>query len=190
MSGDWLSANYFRRGTVREFGRYVGKWCEWMEGGFLCREFMGRDFVKITIRRPAQARVLVEWFTSASGGLWPSHIRKGDLMDDLLKKALKADVKANGRQRSLEISGVMKAFPFVWAFLTCTEVEKGVCRETATLTISLEQDRLKACLRDRGAQRVAWGTGESLEGVLEDLEVRLKDGSIGWRPDRFAGKKR
>jgi hypothetical protein len=90
----------------------------------------------------------------------------------------------------VELSPLGVAFPALWSELTCTQWEDGTARDTSSLTIFLQDGWLKGCLRDKGNDRVAFVSGDSLEKVLEGLNEGLSDDTLDWRRDREKGPRR
>lgn len=57
----------------------------------------------------------------------------------------------------------------------------GKPRKTSTLLLFLHEGRLKGCIRDRNTDETAWVSSDSLEGILDALEVGLQEGALDWR---------
>jgi hypothetical protein len=74
--------------------------------------------------------------------------------------------------------------PGLWEYLTATRYEDGARRETATLTLFVEEGLIKGCLNDRDKGRVAFVSGRSVDAVLEALEQGLQLGALDWRAQR------
>jgi len=94
-----------------------------------------------------------------------------------------------GGQRP-ETWGWSEDHPALWEFLTLTEHESGVPRATSTLTLFVDEGRLKAVLRDRDASQALFATGATVEALLGSLEAMLADPLADWRPDRKQGNRR
>lgn len=60
--------------------------------------------------------------------------------------------------------------------------DDGTVRITSTLTVFVEDGKVKLCLRDREEDATAWVSGTSLAAALKAMEQLLRDGSIDWRP--------
>jgi hypothetical protein len=75
----------------------------------------------------------------------------------------------------------MKAFPTLHAYLADTTWETGEERETATLTLFVEEGVFKACLNDRASGRSAWVSGHAFQALLKTLEAGLATDEIVWR---------
>jgi len=188
MSG-YLWPTYYKRTHPPQPDGKPATVHEWVEGGLVWTLFAGWSHWSINGREIGTARPLVQWFSTVKWGLKPSGLDMGDLMDDLLKKALVAQNHAvpSGPPKP---SGFLAKCPYIWAFLTTVFIEKGKpARKTSTILVFFEQGTFKTCLSDRENNRVAWGSGDSLEACLEGLEASLADGTCEWRPARQWGKK-
>lgn len=75
----------------------------------------------------------------------------------------------------------LKAYPQVFAYLADTAWEDGSSRETATLTVFVEEGVFKACLNDRATGRSGWVSGATFTGVLKSLESGLVSDDLAWR---------
>lgn len=75
-------------------------------------------------------------------------------------------------------------FPTLWSYLADVTYAGGEKRETATLTLFVEEGFVKLCLNDREQRRTCWSTGIALEVAAEALEQRLTDGTAEWRGAR------
>jgi len=85
-----------------------------------------------------------------------------------------------------------KELPCLYDYLTQVEWEDRSARLTATLTISTDQGRFVACLKDRAMSRIAWTSAETFQGLLAALDDALADERLEWRRDQWAanGKKK
>lgn len=100
--------------------------------------------------------------------------------------------KDHGDGLGVRLCPLVDRFPALWEYLTETADEEGKARQTATLLITLDGDRLKAWFNDRDNSRSAWVSGSTLTGVLESLEEGLKGDELDWRftPPKGGDRKR
>jgi hypothetical protein len=85
--------------------------------------------------------------------------------------------------------GLLKQFSELWAFLTQSTYEDGTRRKTGRLSLSCDVDMLGLSLHDEETGQYAFLNGRSLDGLLEEVELRLSDGSLSWRASRFTRRK-
>lgn len=89
---------------------------------------------------------------------------------------------------------VVSLYPTLIEYMTVDAYDDGAARETTTLTIFAEEGGLKACVKDREGDRVAFVTGDSFEAILGAVERGLADDSLDWRvsrnPSRRGGAKK
>jgi len=108
-------------------------------------------------------------------------------MSDLLKKALKAERPAQTKASEWPKDLVLDGYPYVLAFLTTSMVD-GKRRQTATLTVMVDQGMAKVSFKDRERGKIAWSSHETFTGALCQLEEWLAEGTCEWQEDRFAQK--
>lgn len=82
-----------------------------------------------------------------------------------------------------------RRWPTLAAYLSDTTWDDGKKRETATLTLFVDDGCLKACLSDRATARIAFVTETTLQGLLDVLQEGLEDDSIEWRKANFKQRK-
>jgi len=70
----------------------------------------------------------------------------------------------------------------LFEYLTVEAWEDGSVRVTSTLTVFCEHGLFKGCINDRDGSRTLWATAGSFQGLLDALEVKLKDPTAEWRP--------
>lgn len=59
--------------------------------------------------------------------------------------------------------------------------DEGHGRATGTLLVFCEGLSVKACVRDRETDSVAFVTAATFQGLLEAVEEGLRDGGLDWR---------
>lgn len=74
-----------------------------------------------------------------------------------------------------------KTYPTLHAYLADTTWEDGEERETATVTLFVEEGLFKICLNDRALGRSAWLSGHTFTGLLKGLEAGLLSDELQWR---------
>lgn len=79
-------------------------------------------------------------------------------------------------------------YPTLWEWLTSAKYEDGAPRQTLSLTVFAEEGRVKACLSDRDNERVAFVTGDTMEGMLAAAERALRDDTADWRASQKGWK--
>jgi hypothetical protein len=79
--------------------------------------------------------------------------------------------------------GILTARVAVMAMMYAEQFDDGTPRKTATLLLFTDAGVLKGCLRDRETEETAWVSGDSLESLLDALEVGLQEGRLDWRKE-------
>lgn len=87
-------------------------------------------------------------------------------------------------------AGLLTQFSELWAFLVSTTHPDGAARQTGSLSLSFERGLLALSLNDTETGQYAYLNGKSVDDLLLQAELRLSDGSMPWRPSRYAGKKK
>lgn len=78
--------------------------------------------------------------------------------------------------------------PLLLEYLTSTAWGDGSERETATLTVFVEEGRWKACLNDRARHRSAFVAAKGLADLLVGLEEGLQEDDLDWRQKKARGR--
>jgi hypothetical protein len=86
------------------------------------------------------------------------------------------------------VAGPLSQYSELWAFLTSTTYPDGTLRRTGSLSLSCESGMLGLSLNDAETGQYAFLNGKDLEDLLTTAELRLTDGSLAWRPSRYARK--
>jgi hypothetical protein len=76
---------------------------------------------------------------------------------------------------------LFSTLPAVWEYLTAENWPDGKKRTTSTLSLFVEQGKIKASLNDRALQQGLYATGTSLSDVLLSLEHAIVSGRADWR---------
>lgn len=74
-----------------------------------------------------------------------------------------------------------KEFPALLEYLTVGELPGGETRQLSSLTLFVEQGIWKLCLAEKDAEVNLFGSGDSVELALANLEERLKAPNVDWR---------
>lgn len=74
-----------------------------------------------------------------------------------------------------------KGLEALWEFLTANQYPDKTSRMTGTLNIFAEGVDVKCSLSDRDQHLIAFMKAESLQSVLQDVEAKLRNGSLDWR---------
>lgn len=84
----------------------------------------------------------------------------------------------------------MKRHPTLVEYLSCSAWDDGSERERSTLSVFIEEGRVKVCLNDREFERSLYASGDTLAGVLAALEKALAADACEWRMWKGKGKKK
>jgi hypothetical protein len=101
----------------------------------------------------------------------------------------KPEPKSNGSVDALSAScegSLPKRLPTLAEWLSACQWEDGSLRVTSTLSVSVADGKWKLRINDRDGERVAFLSGDTLDGVLDSLERALVKSSVDWRHDDFA----
>jgi len=90
---------------------------------------------------------------------------------------------------SVLVAGPLSQYTELWAFLTATSYPDGRKRATGRFSLSCESGLLGLLLQDDETGQYAFLNGRSVEGLLTEVELRLSDGSLSWRPSRYSSRK-
>jgi hypothetical protein len=112
-----------------------------------------------------------------------------DLLMGMLKKPQWKD-KPAGQAVSAAKDEISILYPMLWAFLAESSYADGSERATGTVTLSVEDGSVKACLRDRQEARILFVSGNTLSACLDNANCAVEEDGADWRPDKFAPKKR
>jgi len=93
----------------------------------------------------------------------------------------------SSRDRLLD-EDFFEEWPTVWEYLSETRFDDGKPRETSTVLIFVDAERLKVCLSDREANEVAFVSGATFKEAMDALERGLAGGTLDWRPGKRKGK--
>jgi len=66
-------------------------------------------------------------------------------------------------------------------WMTCLADDRGVRRQTSSLTIFVEDGSWKGCLTDKDANKCLFITAPTLYGVLMKMDEALVSGNADWR---------
>lgn len=92
--------------------------------------------------------------------------------------------------QDLSESQFCRDYPYLFEHMTMTVWEGGGGRETSSLTLFFDEGKLKLCLHDRDAGRVAFVAAYSPEEAFRAMEEGLLAGLLDWRPARKEDKRR
>jgi len=83
-------------------------------------------------------------------------------------------------------AGPLEQYSELWAFLTAIAYPDGQPRKTGRLSVSCESDLLKVSLTCDETASYATLSGRNLLSILEEIELRLTDGSLTFKPSKYA----
>lgn len=107
----------------------------------------------------------------------------------MMKRRHSAQATGKSPEGTFPDKDVAKKFPRLAEYLAATLYDDGTRRETSTLSIFVEDGRLKVALNDRDEESSAYVTGDTLAGLLGALEEGLGDDSLDWRAWKGRKKK-
>jgi hypothetical protein len=102
-------------------------------------------------------------------------------MRDMAIAKARAAREAGGASGAQASCKTLEGFPTVWEYLTATTFDDGSARETATVSVFVEEGLVKVALNDRAERRSAYVTGSDLRAALKALEGILGAGEVDWR---------
>lgn len=95
---------------------------------------------------------------------------------------------SRGETQRLDAAFVER-FPVLYEYLTRDKYEDGKPRQTATISLMIEDGAAKGCLNDRDCSRSVWVTSDSPQSILSALEAALSaDVEPDWRYYQGWGK--
>lgn len=81
-------------------------------------------------------------------------------------------------------------WPTVHDWLTMVVDDRGVKRQTSSLSVFMDDGTFKAVLNDKDASRSLFVSGRTLWAALDSLEAHLVAGTGEWRKSQWKGAKR
>lgn len=78
-------------------------------------------------------------------------------------------------------SPFVREYPCLWEWMTLTAWEDGTSRNPTSITLFLDEGRLKAAVNDREGNRVAFVSAWTVEDLLRSVEDGLLGQSLDWR---------
>lgn len=78
-------------------------------------------------------------------------------------------------------SSMASQYPALCEHMTAVAFPSGNERELSTLTIIVEDGRVKACCNDKANRQSIWRSGDSIAAALEALEAAVADDRSEWR---------
>lgn len=91
-----------------------------------------------------------------------------------------------------EASPFTRDYPCLWEWMTLTRWENGEVRIPTSISLFLDEGRVKAAVNDKDMGRVAFVSGWTVEDVLRAVEEGLLQQSLDWRrtEGKSAGRRR
>jgi len=83
-----------------------------------------------------------------------------------------------------DICDLAEKYASLWEFLVETEWEDGKRRQPGTLLIFSEEGLFKGMLNDKDAGRIAFCAGDTLEAILDVVDLGLRDMKLDWRKSK------
>lgn len=103
--------------------------------------------------------------------------------EEFLKSRKRAKAYEGGTHGGAFVEREAEQYPRL-ASLLAVDVLDGSARETTTVLLFVEGDKLKACFNDRQEALSGFVTLDGLELVAEQLEEALADDKVDWRPSK------
>jgi len=80
---------------------------------------------------------------------------------------------------------IVQACPLLHEYLVCTCYEDNSPRERSTISLWIEDSKVKVCLNDKNCKRSLYRAGDTVLEAIESLEEALADeATCDWRPWR------
>lgn len=102
----------------------------------------------------------------------------------------KAPAPAAAAVRLAKTDPFADLYPATWGYLTALTWPDGSPRETASVTVFLQEGLLKVCCRDRANGRICFAAAEGWEGLWLALEAALAADKADWRADKAPGTRK
>lgn len=96
---------------------------------------------------------------------------------------------SKAKKASAGKSAFAKEHPAIWEYLSLDTGKDGGKRDTASLTIFVDEGQLKCCVSDKEAQEVAFWSAETWEELIAGVEADLSVGEGDWRASKKFSKK-
>jgi hypothetical protein len=87
-------------------------------------------------------------------------------------------------------AGLLKPYCELWDFLTGQTYQDGSKRPGGKIALSFESGALGLCLTDTGTGQYAFLNGASVDDLLLEAEVRLKENRMPWRASKYSSRAR
>jgi hypothetical protein len=91
--------------------------------------------------------------------------------------------QAAGQTRGAEDEAFSLRFATLHEFLTQLVWEDGKPRKPGSILLFTDQARWKLLVHDKDARMGAFLTGNTVDGLLQDADDGLSNGSLDWRKD-------
>lgn len=176
--------------TRKSVPRVRGTW--WWQQGF--RVWASEDMLWVSktdrFGKPCRPFVCVPDGVDPAEGAW---LYVEGLVCEMLRKP---EGSAAGDRPGITLVDVKfkKDYPTLWDYLTQQQWDDGSARETAGLTMFVQDGLFKALLKDNDAGQCLWVAAHGFFDVLAALEKQASAPVADWRVDRkrpaLGGKKR
>jgi len=173
-----VSMGYVRRVVKRRPASLTDE--EWLD--LLTTPFLSRGYLRerdgVDVGRAQIRTVLCPWCRERHP--------PGEVKACMALPRKTATVASSGSSTSSALdAGPLTAFSELWGFLTLTSFPDGTKRRPGKISLSCESDLLGISLQDTETGQYAFLQGRNLNGLLEEVELRLDDGSLPWRPSKY-----
>lgn len=101
-------------------------------------------------------------------------------MGDFLKLP-PSQTEQHATAQDLEASPFTREYPCLWEWMTLTRWDNGASRIPTSITLFLDDGRVKAAVSDKELGRVAFVSGWTVEDTLRAVEDGLLQQSLDWR---------
>lgn len=107
----------------------------------------------------------------------------------LPEKRATAESSTSSTSSALD-AGLLSQYTELWVFLTSPSYPDGRKRLTGRLLLTCESGLLGLSLQDDQTGQYAFLNGRSVNSLLEEVELRLSDGSLAWKPSRYKSSRK
>lgn len=95
----------------------------------------------------------------------------------------------NGKAGSFCDPKATEKFPSLVEFLTVTEWAPDEPRDPGSVTVFVQDGRVKVCFNDKDANMTAFASLDTLTDVLKEMERLLAKDDLEWRKNPWDAKK-
>jgi hypothetical protein len=128
------------------------------------------------------------WRCDHCGTNW-THKERSVLVCPLPTKATRESLVSSSGS-NVQKSTTFDSFPELWAFLTCYTCPDGSKRQGGRLSLSCDAGLWTLALTDPSTSLYACLSGQTIDDLVLQVEARLSESTMPWRPSNFSPKGR